>query len=235
VPLSEQLRTRYGWEPRGVAVLALLGVLGVALALGVVWRGRASEVGPTNVASGSSSPVAYASSAAEPDPVVVSTSASGRPSVSQRADPVIVVDVVGAVAQPGVVRLREGSRVVDAISAAGGVLPGTETSGLNLARLVADGEQVAVGIPPAGPSPGPSGPVAASSPAASTGDPLDLNTATASDLERLPGVGPVLAGRIIEWRTRNGRFASVDELNEVSGIGEATFAELAPLVRVSTG
>jgi competence protein ComEA len=175
VPLSEQLRTRYGWEPRGVAVLALLGVLGVALALGVVWRGRASEVGPTNVASGSSSPVAYASSAAEPDPVVVSTSASGRPSVSQPADPVIVVDVVGAVAQPGVVRLREGSRVVDAISA------------------------------------------------------------TAADLERLPGVGPVLAGRIIEWRTRNGRFASVDELNEVSGIGEATFAELAPLVRVSTG
>ncbi|MET0741403.1 MAG: ComEA family DNA-binding protein [Candidatus Nanopelagicales bacterium] len=239
-PLREQLRTRYGLEPRAVVVLALLGVLGVVLAVGVVWRGRATEMVPGTTATGSSSPVVHSGAA----PAAVGSGASAlstvsgeRPTDSAAAATVIVVDVVGAVARPGVVRLPEGARVVDAIRAAGGVLPGTETTGLNLARLVADGEQVAVGIPAGDPDkatpPGQLPGSGAGSVAHPSGDDrLDLNGATAAQLEELPGIGPVLAGRIVEWRTRNGRFASVDELNEVSGIGDATFAELASLVRV---
>ncbi len=222
-------------------MLALLGVLGVALAVGVVWRGRA-DVSSGAAATGLSSPVVSTPPSADLSAPSPALSPSSLPSDSDRGAAVIVVDVVGAVARPGVVRLSEGARVVDAISAAGGVLPGTETSALNLARLVADGEQVAVGIPAVGPGgattgrPGDPGEGAGgattstSTPAADS--PLDLNTASAEELEELPGVGPVLAGRIVDWRTRNGRFASVDELNEVSGIGDATFAELAPLVRV---
>ena len=217
-------------------MLALLGVLGVALAVGVVWRGRA-DVSSGAAATGLSSPVVSSPPSADLSAPSPALSPSSLPSDSDRGAAVIVVDVVGAVARPGVVRLSEGARVVDAISAAGGVLPGTETSALNLARLVADGEQVAVGIPavaPGGATPGRPGDAGGgggattftSNPAADS--PLDLNTASAEELEELPGVGPVLAGRIVDWRTRNGRFASVDELNEVSGIGDATFAELAP-------
>jgi competence protein ComEA len=143
----------------------------------------------------------------------------------------LVVHVAGRVRAPGVVHLPLGSRVLDAVEAAGGADDGVDLSGLNLARLVADGEQVLVGVaPPPSAAMIPAGPPGG--PATADGGPIDLNTATADLLDTLPGVGPTLAGRILEWREQHGRFSSVDELLEVSGIGPKTFAELEPLVTV---
>lgn len=131
---------------------------------------------------------------------------------------VIVVAVMGRVQRPGLVELPVGSRVADAIAAAGGPLPETDLSGLNLARKLVDGEMVTVGVP--------------APPAGAAGGLVNLNTATAAELEALPGVGPVLAQRIIAHREEHGGFRSVDELRDVPGIGEAIFAELQPRVTV---
>ena len=137
----------------------------------------------------------------------------------------VVVQVVGQVRRPGLVTLPAGSRVADAVRAAGGLVRGGSSGGLNLARPVTDGEQIVVS-PDA---------VAGTSDPTSTGavpSVVDLNSATATDLDALPGVGPVMASRILDWRTAHGRFASVDQLREVSGIGARTFERLRPHVRV---
>jgi len=148
----------------------------------------------------------------------------------------LVVAVAGQVARPGVVRLPPGSRVVDAVAAAGGVAPGGDPGLLNLARPLVDGEQVLVGVEaPATAAPGTpgAGPGAAGPPSAVAPDGrLDLNLATADDLDRLPGVGPVLAERVLAHRARTGRFDSVAALREVDGIGERRFSELERLVTV---
>ena len=141
----------------------------------------------------------------------------------------VVVDVAGKVRRPGIVRLPAGSRVVDAVEAAGGPRRGVALTGLNLARVLTDGEQVLVGVP------GPTGPAAATAPGAAPGAVttlVNLNTATQVELETLPGVGPVTATSILEWRTEHGAFSRVDELLEVSGIGDATLAEIAPHVTI---
>lgn len=152
------------------------------------------------------------------------TSASSHPPATR-----VVVDVVGKVRRPGVYRLPDGSRVDDALEAAGGALPGVDLSQLNLARKLADGEQVAVGVSGAAGAAGPPGTGAASGTASA---PIDLNTATVQQLDTLPGVGPVLAQRIVDWRTEHGRFDSVDQLQEVSGIGPSRLADLRALVTV---
>ena len=139
---------------------------------------------------------------------------------------VVTVHVIGRVRRPGVVTLPFGSRVGDAVGAAGGLKPGASSGDLNLARVLVDGEQVVVGQPRA-PRTGPSG-----APAPAVDGLLDLNAASATELEALPGVGPVLAGRIVAWREANGPFPSVEILGEVSGIGDALLAQLRPLVRV---
>lgn len=139
---------------------------------------------------------------------------------------VVVVQVVGQVRRPGLVTLPLGSRVADAVAAAGGLVRGGSSGGLNLARVLADGEQVVVS-PDAVAAPGPASTEGGASPVV-----VDLNSATASDLDTLPGVGPVMAGRILDWRTAHGRFTSVDQLREVSGIGARTFERLKPHVRV---
>jgi competence protein ComEA len=144
----------------------------------------------------------------------------------------LVVDVGGKVRNPGVVSLPAGSRVIDAIKEAGGIRPGAKTGTLNLARKVVDGEQILVGVdatpapavPPTAPSGAPGAPV--------PGAPIDLNAATVTELDQLPGVGPVLAQRIVDYRTQHGNFRSTDELRQVSGIGDAKFADLKNLVRV---
>jgi competence protein ComEA len=140
----------------------------------------------------------------------------------------VVVSVVGLVARPGLVTLPSGARVADAVKAAGGLLPEADAASVNLAAVVADGQQIAVGVPGAAGDTA-SGP-AAGSPAA--GGTVDLNTASAGQLDELPGIGPVLAERIVAHRTAHGPFTTVDQLDDVPGIGPAIAAELAALVTV---
>ena len=138
----------------------------------------------------------------------------------------VIVHVIGRVRRPGVVTLPFGSRVADAVEAAGGLRPGASSGDLNLARALVDGEQVIVGRQPS-----PSASAASGAPAPADGL-VNVNTATAAELEALPGVGPVLAGRIVAWREANGPFPSIEILGEVAGIGDALLAQLRPLVRV---
>jgi competence protein ComEA len=144
-----------------------------------------------------------------------------EPVASAAAGPVVVVDVAGKVRRPGIVRLPFGARVDDAVRAAGGPLPGSTFDGLNRARKLADGEQVLVGVP-----------AAAGASVGATDARVDLNLADASALDGLPGIGPVLAQKIVDWRTEHGRFASIDQLREVGGIGESKYAAVKNKVRV---
>ena len=136
----------------------------------------------------------------------------------------VIVNVSGKVANPGVYKLPMGSRVVDAINMAGNQLKGVDISDINLARVLVDGEQILVGTPPA----------AAKKAAAkiSTSNPLDLNRATAAQLDSLPGIGPVTAQRILDYRSKVGRINSVEELKKISGLGGAKFEEIKNLLRV---
>jgi competence protein ComEA len=150
----------------------------------------------------------------------------------------LVVDVAGLVVHPGLVRVPDGSRVADVVAVAGGPLPGADLSMINMARRVVDGEHVGIGVPnppdaqPAGAPGGAAGPGAGGGPGAAGAGPVNLNTATLSALDALPGVGPATAQKIVDWRTAHGRFASVDQLHEIDGIGDAKFAKLKDLVTV---
>ncbi|MCW2840728.1 MAG: DNA-binding protein [Aeromicrobium sp.] len=144
----------------------------------------------------------------------------------------LIIDVTGKVKHPGIVTLPAGSRVFEAIEAAGGLKGKVDTSALNMARELADGEQVLVGLAPVEASAlSPGQQPVAGAPAAG-GAKVNLNTATAEQLDTLPGIGPVTAQAILGWRDTNGRFAVVDDLLDVKGIGEATLAELRDLVVV---
>nr|WP_094191963.1 helix-hairpin-helix domain-containing protein [Streptomyces katrae] len=156
---------------------------------------------------------------ARPQPVTA-------PAVLAPAPPATPPPVPGG--GPGGSGGRIGSRVEDALAAAGGVRPGTDTSGLNRARVLVDGEQVLVGVT-APPAPGGPGSVGGSGPGSV---PLSLGSATAEQLDGLPGVGPVLARHIVEFRTARGGFRAVEDLRQVDGIGERRFAELRKLVRL---
>jgi len=189
--------------------VAICGVLAVVFAIIVFTRSQP-------VSSGS------------PVPLGVPLSASPSPTLA-----FLVVQVVGRVNKPGIVRLPQGARVADAVAAAGGLTRRTDPASVNLARLVVDGEQIVIANPSVTSAlPGGSSPGAGAQSGGSRGALLDINTASADQLEDLPGVGPVLAQRIVEQRTRIGRFTSVADLRQVSGIGAKKFADLAPLVRV---
>ncbi|WP_409350896.1 helix-hairpin-helix domain-containing protein [Streptomyces pactum] len=232
------LQTRCGLERRSVAALTVLLVVAAVVAAQHFWTGRTQPVpAPEMVRE------AAAYGAGGGDEAAGGGSATGAPEAKAKATATatatagaeIVVDVGGKVRKPGIHRLPAGSRVADALRAAGGVRSGTKTDGLNQARFLVDGEQVIVGAATPGTPPGPGGIVAGGSggPAAGAAPaaPVSLNTATADQLDTLPGVGPVLAGHIIDYRTQHGGFRSVDELREVNGIGERRFADLRDLVR----
>jgi competence protein ComEA len=211
----------------GPAQLAVVAV-GVALGLAVTcwWLVRGS---PQPAGELAAAPAPGLVSTA-PGVESVGTAADGGPS-ADAAPATVTIDVAGKVRHPGIAVLDAGSRVVDALEAAGGARPGVDLTGLNLARVLVDGEQVVVG------EPAPSGAAAAASPApeSPSGGPatlVNLNTATEAELDTLPEVGPVTAASILDWRTQHGGFTSVDELLEVDGIGEVTLGKLAPYVTV---
>jgi competence protein ComEA len=160
--------------------------------------------------------------------------ASGDPFAAPSPTPTsVVVHVVGEVRHPGVVRLPLGARVGDALAAAGGLRRDGRLGGTNLARPLLDGERVEIGRGVPAAPPGAGAPAAAGAAAGPAGAQLvDLNTATAEQLDTLPGVGPVTASKVLAWRAAHGRFSSIDELAEVPGIGPKTLEELRPHVRV---
>jgi len=219
----DELRRRVP-APPGIVVVAVVAVAVVAGVGVVVLRPpRAVTVAPLPMAAPAPAP---AEAAEQPEP-------ADRPERRAGQEDGVVVDVVGAVARPGLVRLRNGDRVADAVAAAGGATAEADTAGLNQARVMADGEQVRVPRsgetpPPAPAPPGGTGGAAAGAPAT----PVDLNRATLAELDTLPGVGPATATAIIAWRDENGRFRRVDDLLEVPGIGPARLERLRPLVRV---
>ena len=196
------------WDPgrRGAAALALLAVLAAVGAGLFLLRSR-----PTELAAPPVSGAGVADVVGQP---VRGGAAAGSD---------LVVAVAGKVRRPGLVHLPPGARVDDAVRAAGGSLPGATLGLLNLARKVVDGEQVLVGVDP---------PAGTANLAGSQAAGVDLNAADVGALDALPGIGPVLAQHIVDWRTEHGRFASIDQLREVSGIGEAKYASLKSKVRV---
>jgi competence protein ComEA len=158
----------------------------------------------------------------------VMTSATPMPTPA----PTVLVHVLGAIKNPGVVELLQGARVADAIEKAGGLTAAADPGELNLAAVVADGSQVVIGTKekPRGEVRGEGSTAGAGSPGRSAT--VSLNTATLEQLDTLPGVGPVTAQKILDWRKLHGRFAAVTELQEVEGIGPKTYADIAPNVRV---
>ncbi|HEX6501441.1 MAG TPA: ComEA family DNA-binding protein [Micromonosporaceae bacterium] len=203
-PAPTPLRSALGaFDPgrRGVRALALVAavvVLGAAL---LAWRAG---------------------------PHVEPVAATRTSTVSATASPSgasVVVAVAGRVRHPGLVRLPAGARVADALEAAGGALPGTDLSFLNLARKLTDGELIVVGVTPPPEAAGEAG-------GASTAGLVNLNTATSAQLDSLPGIGPALAQRILDYRREHGPFNSVDDLRHVEGIGDAKFAQIKDRVTV---
>ncbi|GHE42262.1 hypothetical protein GCM10017778_27290 [Streptomyces vinaceus] len=204
------LQARCAVEPRTAAAVGVVLAAAVAFGAQQYWTARPQPVTAPPVVA----PATASAAAASPGPPGAAGGGGGR----------IVVDVSGKVRDPGVRRLPAGARVEDALAAAGGVRPGTDVSGLNRARVLVDGEQVVVGAPA---SPAPGGGAGGGGGAG----PLSLGTATVEQLDGLPGVGPVLAQHIVEFRTARGGFRSVEELRQVDGIGERRFADLRKLVR----
>ncbi len=184
----------------GLRVLLAIGALAVAVAVYFVWRSQ-----PT------------------PQPLPPPTPTAPATPTTATATTKLTVHVTGKVRKPGVYLLPAGTRVADAVTAAGGPSRTTATGSLNLARRLIDGEQIVVGAPG----------TSTAAPGANPADAvLDLNTATTDQLEQLPGVGEVLAARIAEFRNAHGGFTSVEQLREVSGIGPRKYAEIKPKVRV---
>ncbi|MFJ3302264.1 helix-hairpin-helix domain-containing protein [Streptomyces sp. NPDC086549] len=229
------LQVRCGLERRGAVALAVLLVIAAVFAVQHFWAGRTQPVSAPQVVRAEATYRKEGENArdGQAERIGPGVSGGGAPGT---AGTEIVVDIGGKVRDPGIQRLPAGSRVADALRAAGGVRPGTSTEGLNRARFLVDGEQVVVGgpAPAAGPGAGSgtgSGPVGTSAGMAGPSAPVSLNTATADQLDTLPGVGPVLAQHIVDYRTRHSGFRSVDELRQVNGIGDRRFADLRHLVR----
>ncbi len=190
---------------QAIAPIAKFVIVAVSVVGLLVWLNRPS---PTTV------PVVTTNAIAIPGTSMSPSAGSGDLGATNQ----IVVDVKGDVLTPGLVTLNVGDRVADAITAAGGLTPSANVTSLNLAERLSDGQMIFIGN-------------AQSSDVAS--DPrININQASETDLDALPGVGPVMAGRIVAWRETNQRFHSVEELQEVPGIGPKVFANLKPLVRI---
>lgn len=227
-PASARLPGPGAFDPgrRGVRALAVVAVVVVLGAAGWAWYSRPKvEPVPTSPAAGD---------VAGRDPLAGSADAAVDGRAPGASPSEIVVAVAGKVRRPGLVRLPPGARVADALTAAGGALPGVDVALLNLARKVSDGELILVGVTaPPGAAGGPNGAggLGAAVPGVAGGK-VNLNTATLAQLDSLPGVGPVMAQRILAYRQQHGRFRSVGDLRQISGIGDARYEQLKDLVTV---
>lgn len=200
----------------GAAIVLLLTALVIAVLISAIGQqsGRTEVADTAAAASGSGT-------GSDPNGGGAEAGVSGG---------ILLVHVLGAVEKPGLFELPDGSRVVDAVAAAGGMSATADPAGVNLARPVSDGEQLylpAIGETAA------AAPGAGSAPTGAAGAPagkVNLNAATVADLDGLPRIGPALAQRIIDYRLANGQFSSVDDLRNVTGIGEKTFAGLKDLI-----
>lgn len=215
--LGRQARVR--WDPGrpGALALCLVAVLAAALSAGLSWWSRPQPSAAEDHSGARLTAVASTLPDGQNPPI---PNDAGSPTGSAQR---LVVSVIGEVRLPGLVTVDAGARVADAIAAAGGTLPDADLSTVNLARLLVDGEQIAVGVPGSS-APGDASP--------SAGGLVDLNTASQPELEQLPGIGPVLAQRIIDFREENAGFSSVEQLREVSGIGPTVYDGIVDLVTV---
>ncbi|WP_232839541.1 MULTISPECIES: ComEA family DNA-binding protein [Nocardia] len=233
---------------RGVVTLALVGLFAVVIATVVVIRDRpvAQAVPPVPALRATTTAVA-AGGTPPPSPTVPASATGSDAVVAPGSDPAageLVVSVVGLVQTTGLIRLPAGSRVADAIAAAGGARPGADLTTLNLAQRLGDGDQVLVGqmsTDPGQPQLGSTTINAGGRPATAQKPPsgttgttgrVNLNTATETDLDALPGVGPVTARAIIAWRAANGRFSDIEQLGDIDGIGPTRLARLRDLVTI---
>lgn len=203
--------------PGGATVAALIAVVVLIAAVGV-WRHAATREHSHTLAQSSSEREESGSA-----PVEAGPSPHVPASAGERADDVVVY-VSGAVASPGVLTLPATSRVIDAITAAGGATPEADLESINLARVIVDGEQIRVGV--VGESPPPASSATGST--AGTGTCVRLATATEAELQTLPGIGPALATRIISYRATHPRLSSVEELDDVPGIGPSLIEKIRP-------
>lgn len=212
----------------GLRVAVLLAGLGVVAGAWFWWQAGAATpvVVPLGGVGSAGAPAANGTASGGAAGTAGDT---GQRQVAPTGEPMLVVHVAGAVAKPGVIRLPQGSRVGDAIAAAGGATGDADANRLNLALVVEDGQKIHV--PQRGESvaaePGASG-----AGGAGTGGKINLNTADAAELDTLPKVGPVLAQRIVDWRKEHGPFKTVDELDAVDGVGPKMLEALLPLVTV---
>ena len=216
--LKERLDSLSRGELAGLIVVMALTLAGVGL-----WYARSL---PRPVSISAPSPAVWSAAAPGASPLVASAApVGGSPSPSGVT---LVVDVSGRVRHPGVFEFPAGSRVIDAVKRAGGAKSNADLSALNLAALLVDGSQIIV--PKEGGTVG--APVPGASPGVAGGALVNINTATEPELETLTGVGPVLGAAIVQYRTDHGPFTSVDQLQDVSGIGPATLEALRPQVTV---
>ena len=250
--LEEPARRRRWGLTLPAAVLAVCLLLGCSAAVYLLRDRSAVPVASVEIAGPAPAPqdnggAGGAETQAAPAPAATTGSpAASGPATAPGGEAELVVHVAGAVHRPGVVRLPAGSRIVDAVDSAGGTAPDADLSAVNLAAVLEDGAMVLVprigeaAPPPAGTAGAPGagsggqagGTGAGPGNASGAGSPINLNTADAAQLQELPRVGPVLAERIIAWRSEHGNFSRPEDLDAVPGIGEAMLAALLPLVRV---
>ena len=220
---SERPRRRL--TSRHLAVMAALTLLAVVVSVGWLLRAKAM-------------PMAVAVSpdtASVPSPAASVSPSAASATPSAPATTTILVHVIGAVVKPGVVSLPEGARVEDALAAVGGLRGDADPAELNLAAVVSDGTQIIIGTkasPRGEVREGSTSSGSVSTGTATVGAIIDLNTATLTQLDTIPGVGPVTAQAILDYRTKHGKFTKIEELQEVDGIGTKTYAQIAPHVRV---
>ncbi len=232
-PSAGALGQGVGFARDHLMVLLIAGVVAVGIAITYLTRAQGERVPvamPTPTMSSAGAP-----SVVGPQGPVTGFPGSRASSPSADASSAsIVVQVLGPVKRPGVITVPEGTRVTEAIARCGGLTPSADPGELNLAAILHDADQLIIGTradPGGVVRNGSQASTSGSGPSGSTPTVIELNTATLDQLDALPGIGPVTAQKILDWRAQHQRFSSVSELLEIDGIGPKTYARITPYVR----